>query len=294
MTFAPQRLLCLVDLSQVSAAVLSWSRLLAECYRTSVEVFHASWAPKMSAPEETSDNPIMFEVLGTEIEGHVNALAEVALGPKLSYQLHVVEGHPVKMVLQHMLQHPPDLVVLGSHGYDGFARVMLGSVAENVLRTAACPMLVVKGAPLPADVHALRTMVCAVDLGEFSRQCAVVAGDLANLLNADLHVAYATDPGTPQAEARSKLSSWIPDALRSSGRLRELVLQGDPAEAIVTYARSTRADLAVVAAEHRPFLEFTTLGRTTERVVRFCPCAVLVIPKHSRKPEFPVVEPANA
>ncbi len=294
MPFTAQRLLCLVDLSQVSAAVLSWARLVAECCQASVEVFHASWAPKIGATEETGENPMMFEVLGTEIEGRVNALAEGALGPKVRYQSHVVEGHPVKMVLQHMMQHPPDLIVLGSHGYDGFAHVLLGSVAENVLRTAPCPMLVVRGAPLPADVHTVRTIVCAVDLGDFSRRCALLAGDLANLLDADLHVVYAAAGSTPLAEARSTLSSWIPDALWSSGRVRDVVLQGDAAEMIVTHARSTQADLAVIAAEHRPFLEYTTLGRTTERVVRFCPCSVLVIPKVSSKPEFAIPEPARA
>lgn len=294
MTFAPQRLLCLVDLSQVSAAVLSWARLVAESYRAQIEVFHASWAPKIDAAEEAGETPMSFEVLGTEIEGRVNALAEAAFGSKLKYQSRVVEGHPVKMVLQYMVQHPPDLIVLGSHGYDGFARMMLGSVAENVLRTAPCPILVVKGAPLAADVHALRTILCAVDLGDFSRRCVLAAGDLAGMLDADLHVAYVAAPGAPLEQARSALSSWIPDGVWSCGRVRDVVLQGEAAEMIVTHARATQADLAIVAAEHRPFLEFTTLGRTTERVVRFCPCSVLVIPKVTGKPEFAMLEPASA
>jgi hypothetical protein len=45
--FVPQRLLCLVDLSQISATVLSWTRLLAESYHAQVEVFYALWAPNI-------------------------------------------------------------------------------------------------------------------------------------------------------------------------------------------------------------------------------------------------------
>jgi len=294
MAFVPQRLLCLVDLSPVSPAVLGWARLLAQSYQAKVEVLHALWAPKLAAVEEGSPPVLSFEVFGTETEGRLKALAEAAFGAGVNHHSRVVEGHPLKMVLQYMEQHPPDLVILGSHGYNGYARVMLGSVAENVLRTARCPILIVKGAPLPCDVQSLRTILCAVDLGDLSRCCVRTAGDLATILEADLHVAYVAAPGVPLEQARSLLSSWIPDEVWSCGRIRDVVLQGDPAEKIVTYARSTQADLAVLAAEHRPFLEFTTLGRTTERVVRFCPCSVLVIPERTGKPEFTVMEPASA
>lgn len=290
MAFVPQRVLCLVDLSQVSAAVLSWARLLAETYRAHVEVFHAVWAPKM----EDEEKAISFEVFGTEIEGRVNSLAEAAFGAKVKYQSRVVEGHPVKMVLEHMAETPPDLIVLGSHGYDGYAQVMLGSVAENVLRTAPCPILIVKGAPLPVELRPLKTILCAVDFGDVSRTCALVAGDLAAMLDADLHVAYVAPVGAALEQMRSALASWIPDGVWSCGKVRDVVLHGDPAQMIVTYARTAQADLAVIAAEHRPFLEFTTLGRTTERVVRFVHCSILVTPKVSGKPDFAVVEPAQA
>jgi nucleotide-binding universal stress UspA family protein len=286
--------MCLVDLSQMSAAVLSWARLLAECYHASIEIFHAAWAPKIDAAEESGQTPMSFEVLGTEIEARVNALAEVAFGANVKFDSRVLEGHPVKMVLHHIQQHPPDLIVLGSHGYDGFARVMLGSVAENVLRTAPCPVLIVKGTPLPAEVHALRTIVCPVDLGDLSRRCVLVAGELAGILDSDLHVTYVAAPEARLEEARAALSSWIPDGVRPRDRMRAVVLQGEAAEMIVTYARRAQADLSIVAVEHRPFLEFTTLGRTTERVVRFCPCSVLAIPRLTRKPEFAMVEPASA
>ncbi len=291
MTFVPQRLLCLVDLSQISAAVLSWTRLLAESYHAQVEVFHALWAPKIDAAEQAG---VSFAVLGTGIEGHLNALAEAAFGANVTYRARVVEGHPVKMALHYMVQHSPDLIILGSHGYDGYARMMLGSVAENILRTAPCPILIVKGAPLPTDVQALHTILCTVDLGDLSRRCVLAAGDLAGILDADLHVAYVAAPGAPLDQARSALSSWIPDAVWSCGRVREVVLQGETAEMIVRYARSTQADLAIVVGEHRTFLEFTTLGRTTERVVRFCPCSVLVIPTVTGKPEFAMIEAASA
>jgi nucleotide-binding universal stress UspA family protein len=216
-------------------------------------------APKIGGAEQAGEATKF-------LEGRLNALA-AAFGANVKYQSRVIEGHPVKMALHYMEQHPPDLIILGSHGYDGYARVMLGSVAENVLRTAPCPILIVKGVPLPADVHVLRTILCAVDFGDLSRRCVLAAGDLAGMLDADLLVAYVAAPGAPLDQARSMLSSWIPDSVWSCGRVRDVVLQGEAAEMIVRYARSTQADLAIVAAEHRTFHEFITLGRTTNAQV---------------------------
>lgn len=290
MTFIPQRVLCLVDLSQVSEAVLSWARLFAVTFRAHVEVFHAVWAPKMA--EGNAD--ISFDVLGTEIEGRVNALSDDAFGAQVKYVSTVVGGHPVKTILEHIAEAPPDLIVVGSHGYDGYGQVLLGSVAENMVRKAPCPVLIVKGAALARDVDDLRTIVCAVDLGEFSRSCSIVASDLAAMLDADLHVVFVAPPAVSERKAHSALEAWIPDTVWACGRTMAAVLNGDPGEEIVTYARAKHAELVVVAAEHRPFLEYTTLGRTTERVVRFCSCSAFVIPKITGKPEFAVIEPAEA
>lgn len=295
MTFVPKRLLCLVDLSQVSTAVLSWARLLAESYRTEVDLFHASWAPKTHSLGEAIETNVSFEALRGEIEGRLNTFAEAAFGANVRYETHVVEGHPVKMVLLHIGQRSPDIIILGSHGYDGFGRMLLGSVAENILRIAPCPTLFVKGAPLAADVHGLRTMLCAADLGDVSRRCVLAAGDVASMLDADLHIAYVAAPGSSVPQAGSALSSWIPDRVWANAKVHDVVLQGDAAEMIVTHARSVQADLLVIAAEHRRFLEeFTTLGRTTERVVRFCHCSVLIIPRMADKPEAVILESASA
>lgn len=290
MTFLPKRLLCLVDLSQVSPAVLSWARLLASTYRAEIEVFHAIWAPKSGA----EGAEINFEILGTEIEGRVNALCDEAFGKELKYVSTVAQGHPVKTVLQHIEQSAPDLIVLGSHGYDGYGEVLLGSVAENVMRKAKCPVLIVKGAPLASNTTSLKTIQSAVDLGDFSRYCLLRASELATMLESELHVTFVAPPFLPVKEARSALEAWIPDPVWSNTEVRDVVLQGDPAEKLVKYARDKHCALIVVAGEHRPFLEYTTLGRTTERVLRFCPCTALMIPKIDGKPDSIIIEPAQA
>lgn len=61
-----------------------------------------------------------------------------------------VEGVAAREIVRYAGEHGIDLIVIGSHGNTGLAHILLGSVAETVVRTAPCPVLTVKrkGAPL--------------------------------------------------------------------------------------------------------------------------------------------------
>ena len=58
---------------------------------------------------------------------------------------HVIAGHPTIGVLGTARALAPDLIVLPTHGRSGLKRLVLGSVAEQVVRRAPCPVLVVRG-----------------------------------------------------------------------------------------------------------------------------------------------------
>jgi universal stress protein A len=56
----------------------------------------------------------------------------------------IVGGHPVQEILQRAEELKPDLLVVGTHGRSGFRQMMIGSVAERIVRYAPCPVLVVR------------------------------------------------------------------------------------------------------------------------------------------------------
>jgi nucleotide-binding universal stress UspA family protein len=64
---------------------------------------------------------------------------------------HFVQGVPSAQIVALADELPTDLIVMSSHGRSGLSRVLMGSVAENVLRHAKCPVLIVKQAPRPAS-----------------------------------------------------------------------------------------------------------------------------------------------
>ena len=59
-------------------------------------------------------------------------------------------GDPAEEILRYATEQPIDLIVVGTHGRTGVSRLLLGSVAERVMRGARCPVLVVPAPPAPA------------------------------------------------------------------------------------------------------------------------------------------------
>jgi nucleotide-binding universal stress UspA family protein len=79
-------------------------------------------------------------------------LAEAAAqaGPDVPAVLATSVGDPAPEIVRYATRHPIDLIVVGTHGRTGVSRVLLGSVAERVMRGAPCPVLVVPPGAAPA------------------------------------------------------------------------------------------------------------------------------------------------
>jgi len=268
--FAPKQILCVVDLSPASNAVLSWARLIAEPFGSRVEVLHADWSepPRYFTERQLSALDAEAVLRRKTLERDLPDLAQNVLGSTISFSVSVVEGHAVNVVLQYLRNSPPDLVVMGSHGHGTVARLLLGSVAENVVREAQCPTLVVRGPEIPAGQRQLHRVLCPVNLTDTARECAELASGVAAALGAELRVMQAVEGKAPHSDTtRQHLCQWAPEDVRSRCSVSEIVLKGDPAEQIILSARREKIDLIVLGAEHRSFLES---ARWDEQPSEFC------------------------
>jgi len=77
-------------------------------------------------------------------EAHERLRKVVPTVPGLTYQHECLIGSPVSEILRFAESHGVDLIVLASHGRTGLPRLLMGSIAEGVMRKAKCPVLVVK------------------------------------------------------------------------------------------------------------------------------------------------------
>jgi nucleotide-binding universal stress UspA family protein len=281
--FAPKKICCPVDLSPASTAVLSWARLVAEAFGTQVEVLHADWSepPRYFTEGQISTLDSEAQRQRRMLERDLQDLGHKVLGPHISFTVSVFEGRAVDVILGRLRKDPPDLAVMGNHGRSGVARMLLGSVAENVVHEAHCPTLIVRGPEIPAGQRQLQRVLCPVDLTKTARECADLASEVASAFSAELIVLQAVEAAVHDGSARRQLCRWVPENVRNQCRVSEVVLKGDAAEQIILFARREQVDLIVLGAEHRSFLEFSTLGRTTERVLRHGPSSVLLVPHHT-------------
>ena len=139
------RIMVPTDFSAASDAALRYARALAVQMGASIDLAHVFEDPFTSGAF-VGDGTVMMpldlrqtleqwarEQLASRHAGHVNTL------PGSSSVL--VMGSPARRIVEHAGETGADLIVMGTHGRTGLSHLLLGSVAERVVRTAKCPVL---------------------------------------------------------------------------------------------------------------------------------------------------------
>ena len=275
--FEPRSILCCVDLSRASREVVAWANRFASSYGAELELLHASWIelPAYFTHAQIEELAGQSELDREHLVNALKALAKEHVDPSVKLKYQVDEGHALEVIEKQIHRYEPDLLVLGSHGRTGLARLMMGSVAENFVKSAHCPVLVARGAPGEVDVE---KVLVPVNFTDHAREALLLSCDLASRFQAELVAIYAVEEGEEIKDPMAELCGFIPEQSRKRCSVREIVRSGEASEQVVLVAREERANLIVMGVEHRPFLEFTTIGTTTERVIRHSPCAVLTTP----------------
>jgi nucleotide-binding universal stress UspA family protein len=85
----------------------------------------------------------LYQVLEQEGKSAVEQVRKAAVG--LQVETFVLQGHPSEVIVGFANENGVDLLVMGTLGKRGIEKLLLGSVAAKVIRTAGCPVLVVKG-----------------------------------------------------------------------------------------------------------------------------------------------------
>jgi nucleotide-binding universal stress UspA family protein len=192
-----------------------------------------------------------------------------------------------------------DLLVMGTHGRSGFQRVFLGSVTEKVMRKAKCPTLIVPprahDAASDAEVQ-FRRILCPTDfsessLGAFEHAIGVAEETDAHLTLlhvVELLAAVGQEPSFADdqfarlreatiADARRRLSNFIPDDARAYCTIDAVVAEGRAYKQILCQAKEEQADLIVMGVHGRGVIDLLLFGSTTHHVVRAATCPVLVV-----------------
>jgi nucleotide-binding universal stress UspA family protein len=207
---------------------------------------------------------------------------------EVSHEMVLKSGDLGDVLSDVVRQYGIDLIVIGTHGRHGFAKIVLGSTAERIFRTATCPVLTVgpKAAKWSEDAETPKRIVFATDFSAGSLHALPYALSLAEESQAEivlLHlitlVPIEQDRQAVEECAIAGLKAMIP-AGADAWCKPEMVVRCDfPAEGILRLAEERRADLIVMGVHraHSPRLEAHAPWATAYEVVCRAPCPVLTV-----------------
>jgi len=149
------KILVPTDFSEPSHAALNCARELVQAFGGSLHVIHVLEDSELRgvvgegyigpSPTLPQREGLMEQAARDQLE----RLFDETDRKRLDTHLGVVTGDPVHEILWYAQQHDIDLVVMGTHGRTGIAHVLLGSVAEHVVRKSVCPVLTMHGVRQP-------------------------------------------------------------------------------------------------------------------------------------------------
>jgi len=132
------RILCAVDFDANSALALRVAMELAEDRGATLHLLHVVAMPP--GPEVA----LSFDKMERAARTKLKRLARQKLGDNVAYEIHVTMGDPGLEILQMAKRLRANIIVMATHGRRGLRKLILGSVAERVVREAPCPVLSIK------------------------------------------------------------------------------------------------------------------------------------------------------
>jgi nucleotide-binding universal stress UspA family protein len=309
-----QRILCPTDFSPIAERAFHHAVALARWYEARLVVLHAVPVPiPVPSGRFQAYAGGLNAVAGAE--HHLLQALERWVAPAeeagVQTEIHVREGNASRTIVDLAAALPADLVVIGTHGREGFQRLVLGSVAEKVLRQAPCPVLTVPPAAQgSAGGHLFRRILCPVDFSGASERALQYALSLAQEAKASLELVHVVEWGPdPQAsemvgrfdlpeyrrfveeDARRRLGALVPAEAREWCEVSETLVAGKPWQEVLRRAEG-RADVIVMGVRGRGALDVALFGSNTHHVVRGADCPVLTV--HEGPREAPRVAAATA
>ncbi len=302
-----RRLLCPVDFSEHAAFGLRAAQTLAAASEASAHLVHVWEQPKYSGPDVTllyeRDGITQFATFSLATDQRDALREALSQAPSATIHVRADAGRAHSAIATLASLGDFDAIVIATHRRRGFAHFWLGSVAENLLHEATCPVLTVS----PSDTHSqehpmteIKKILCPIDFSEGAEAALNHAVEFAERFDATvdlLHVyetpsyvrpdlsiwvtAHTSEPLTKyiRAEAEKNMEEFG-KGLNPTAKARveqQLVKHGDPASDIGRIAKEGSYDLIVMGTHGRSGFNHLLMGSVAERVVRQAQCPVMTV-----------------
>ena len=277
-----QRIFVPTDFSDISQRALDYAKSIARQYGSEILLAHVSQPIYPVGPPEGSwiDETEILQRREQQLEQMGAELRSEGFNGRSISAAGLLEDELMASVQREKV----DLIVLGTHGKTGLARFLFGSDAEDLLRHASSPVLVVGPAAVPAGAQAWhpRDVLCASDLDPNAASIAAFAFMLASGYQAAFTLLHVEDSarkvnGEDFAQFERALIQLMPEDHGPIPALHTLLTDKISGHAIVKLAQERNSDLIVIGA-HRASSAATHLMRgIAPQVFAEASCPVMVL-----------------
>jgi len=221
-----------------------------------------------------------------EIE-HLQPLADQIREQGVSCEISVRPGLAADQILSFLRECQIDRIVMGTHAPGPVGKLLVGSVAEAVLRSAKIPVCIIGPEVVDGKYrnYATNTILCAVSMNESSETVATFAAELAARHKARLilqHVIRPQDRAEILAhrtieEIEGDLRSMVPEKLQNKIAVQTIVVPGDPTEEMLYQARAQQADMMVLGAHGASTFAAIARSGVVYKVLAHAHCPVITL-----------------
>ena len=250
-------------------------------------LFHAYDTLVVSASETSGIRYYDYAAAARAENRNLEPLAQRVRDAGIRCEVVVRPGLPADQILAFLRERAIDRVVMGTHSPGPIGKLLVGSVAEAVLRTARVPVYIVGPEVVDGNYrkYATQTILCAVSLQEASHVVAEFAAELAAQHNARLILQHVIRPqersevlaGRTIDQIEGDLMALVPEEFKDRLKVQTIVVPGDPTEELLFQGRAQLADLIVLGAQGASAFAAITRHGVVYKVLAHAHCPVITL-----------------
>jgi nucleotide-binding universal stress UspA family protein len=293
--FVHKRILVATDFSEYSKVALDICLGASKCMKTKLYVLHTiekfphDYVHLLSGTTHSN----MKQKLEEEAMNKIKAmLPEELLGSEDIVPI-VRFGKPFLEIIKVAKEKDVDLMAIGTHGRAGVDRVILGSVAERVVRKAGCTVMVIRN----RKYVGFKRIIVPIDFSDWSRKALEYAVATARAHSSKLTILHVyegsfVEPYVNAANSEEEANEIMKEIERvnetkydeflktvdlSGVEYEKLLKKGIPETEIVDIAMEKQANLIVMGTHGRSGIKHILIGSTAEEVVRAVHCDIIIV-----------------
>lgn len=291
-----RKILVPTDFSEAAHAAVEQALILAVKYDAELIVLHA----RLLFEDDPAVLPGKLSSLKKEEKNLESALMEriqqcTGKSKHLKIKHEIIRGYSApSAILGYINNHEFDMVVIGTHGRAGLEHILIGSVAEKVVRYARCPVLTVQSKEFVRE--SFKKILIPFDFNEPAILALKTAAEFIDDPHGEIHLLYAVEQDVHPAfyawgmksifevipDLVQKVEARMDESVKNITELKgkkivKVVHEGKSHQEISSYADEIQPDALVIGTHGLVGLERFLLGSTTERVIRSVKFPVLTV-----------------